>query len=66
MWSVPQCAKQAVQKLRTLNPNVVISADADELKEKSDDYFLQFDVVVMTGHSTEELVRGIHTWVVWS
>lgn len=58
IWSVQQRATQAVQRLRNLNPNVVISADVEELKEKGDDYFLRFDVVVMTGHSTEDLVRG--------
>lgn len=46
-----------MQKLRTLNPNVVISADVEELQQKSDDYFLRFDVVVMTCHTTPDLVR---------
>ena len=49
---------QAVQRLRTLNPNVVITADVEELKDKSDDFFLRFDVVVITRHTTDELVRG--------
>lgn len=48
-----------MQKLRTLNPNVVISADVEELQQKSDDYFLRFDVVVMTCHTTPDLVRGV-------
>lgn len=47
---------QAVQRLRTLNPNVVITADVEELKDKNDDFFLRFDVVVVTCQTTEELV----------
>lgn len=38
---------------------MVIKADVEELKDKNDDFFLRFDVVVVTGHTTEELVRGV-------
>ncbi len=45
-------------RLRTLNPNVLISADTDGLEEKDAEYLSRFDVVVVTCSTTEQLVRN--------
>ncbi|KAH8295434.1 hypothetical protein KR018_011081 [Drosophila ironensis] len=50
-------AEASLQRARALNPMVDISADTQPLKEKSAEYFKQFDVVVVSGETNEELLR---------
>ncbi|XP_034115063.1 SUMO-activating enzyme subunit 1 [Drosophila albomicans] len=50
-------AEASLTRARALNPMVDISADTEPLKEKTADFFRQFDVVVINGQSNEELLR---------
>ncbi|KAM8707216.1 hypothetical protein ACLKA7_011331 [Drosophila subpalustris] len=50
-------AEASLARARALNPMVDISADTQPLKEKTGDFFGQFDVVVINGESNEELIR---------
>ena len=45
-----------MDRLRTLNPNVIISADVGKLGDKTDEYFKRFNVVIATCSKTDELV----------
>ena len=54
--SVLQRSEQAMLRLRTLNPNVTISADTGLLEEKDSNYLSRFDVIVVTCSTTEQLV----------
>lgn len=48
-----------MQRLRTLNPNVALSAEVEGVEEKSADYFTKFDVVVATCCNIEQLVTCV-------
>ncbi|KAH8312823.1 hypothetical protein KR044_013094 [Drosophila immigrans] len=50
-------AEASLTRARALNPMVDISADTEPLKEKTADFFRQFDVVVINGQSNAELLR---------
>ncbi|EDV94978.1 SUMO-activating enzyme subunit 1 [Drosophila grimshawi] len=50
-------AEASLTRARALNPMVDISADTQPLKEKSSDFFKQFNVVVISGESNKELQR---------
>lgn len=50
-------AEASLARARALNPMVDISADTQPLKEKTAEFFGQFDVVVVNGASNEELLR---------
>ncbi|EDW68342.2 SUMO-activating enzyme subunit 1 [Drosophila virilis] len=50
-------AEASLTRARALNPMVDISADTQPLKEKTAEFFGQFDVVVINGASNEELLR---------
>ncbi|KAH8357225.1 hypothetical protein KR084_010630 [Drosophila pseudotakahashii] len=50
-------AEASLARARALNPMVDISADKEPLKEKSSEFFGQFDVVVVNGETNEELLR---------
>lgn len=45
-----------MQRLRTLNPNVALSAEVESVEGKGADYFTKFDVVVATCCNTDQLV----------
>lgn len=51
-----------MQRLRTLNPNVALSAEVERVEEKNADYFSKFDVVIATCCTTEQLVRLVWVW----
>ncbi|KAH8318726.1 hypothetical protein KR074_004069 [Drosophila pseudoananassae] len=50
-------AEASLLRARALNPMVDISADTQSLKEKSSEFFSNFDVVVVSGETNEELLR---------
>ncbi|KAH8383481.1 hypothetical protein KR009_008891 [Drosophila setifemur] len=50
-------AEASITRARALNPMVDISADTQPLKEKTAEFFRQFDVVVVTGETNKELLR---------
>eukprot|EP00099_Drosophila_melanogaster_P022661 NP_650198.1 activator of SUMO 1 [Drosophila melanogaster] len=50
-------AEASLTRARALNPMVDISADREPLKEKTSEFFGQFDVVVVNGATNEELLR---------
>ncbi|EDW84987.1 uncharacterized protein Dwil_GK12842 [Drosophila willistoni] len=50
-------AQASLERARDLNPMVDISADTEPLKNKTSEFFGQFDVVVVNGQSNEELLR---------
>lgn len=50
-------AESSLQRARALNPMVDIRADTEPLENKNEDYFNDFDVVVITGAGTKELLR---------
>ncbi|XP_017041031.1 SUMO-activating enzyme subunit 1 [Drosophila ficusphila] len=50
-------AEASLVRARALNPMVDISADKEPLKEKTAEFFGQFDVVVVNGETNEELLR---------
>ncbi len=71
MYVLPilQRSEQAMLRLRTLNPNVVILADTGRLEEKDSDYLSRFDVIVVTCSTTEQLVSTslccMHAWCMY-
>ncbi|XP_068601262.1 SUMO-activating enzyme subunit 1 [Brachionichthys hirsutus] len=50
-------AKASLERAQNLNPMVEVHADADRIEDKPDDFFLQFDVVCLTGCSRDTMVR---------
>lgn len=50
-------AEASIERARSLNPMVEISADTDSLSTKEADYFAKFDVAVVIGASNSELLR---------
>lgn len=50
-------AQASLLRAQTLNPMVEISADTGNLESKDDEYFGNFDVVVVTEASTKTLVK---------
>lgn len=50
-------AEASLQRAKSLNPMVEITADTDSLTNKTAEFFQQFDVVVIIGASTKELLR---------
>lgn len=50
-------AKASVERAQALNPMVEISADTDNIESKADEFFANFDVVVVTEASLKTLVR---------
>uniref|UniRef100_A0A0K8VNN3 SUMO-activating enzyme subunit 1 n=1 Tax=Bactrocera latifrons TaxID=174628 RepID=A0A0K8VNN3_BACLA len=50
-------AEASIERARSLNPMVEISADIESLSTKEADYFANFDVVVVIGASNSELLR---------
>lgn len=50
-------AEASLERARSLNPMVEISADTQCLQDKDTEYFLSFDVVVIIGASDPELLR---------
>lgn len=50
-------AQASLERAQNLNPMVEVYADADRIQDKPDDFFLQFDAVVLTGCSRDLMVR---------
>ncbi|XP_055384404.1 SUMO-activating enzyme subunit 1 [Condylostylus longicornis] len=50
-------AEASIHRARALNPMVEITADKENISEKKDEFFENFDVVVVIGASIEELLR---------
>nr|CBE66657.1 CG12276-PA [Drosophila ananassae] len=50
-------AEASLLRARALNPMVDISADTQSLNEKTSEFFADFDVVVVSGETNEELLR---------
>lgn len=50
-------ATASVERARHLNPMVEISIDTEALKNKTETFFTQFDVVVIIGSKESELIR---------
>ncbi|XP_058448243.1 SUMO-activating enzyme subunit 1 [Malaya genurostris] len=50
-------AEASLHRAQELNPMVELKADTEELSQKSDEYFKDFDVVCIIGASTEDLLR---------
>ncbi|XP_068173591.1 SUMO-activating enzyme subunit 1 [Antennarius striatus] len=50
-------AKASLERAQNLNPMVEVQADLDRIEDKPDDFFLQFDVVCLTGCSRDLMVR---------
>ncbi|XP_036417254.1 SUMO-activating enzyme subunit 1 [Colossoma macropomum] len=50
-------AQASLERAQFLNPMVEVKADTDQVESKSDDFFLQFDAVCLTGCSRDLMVR---------
>lgn len=50
-------AEASIERAKALNPMVEISADTQPISEKDEQYFREFDVVVITGATNSELLR---------
>jgi len=50
-------AEASLQRLQNLNPMVEVSADPGSSKDKDAEFFKQFDIVVATNCSKDELIR---------
>lgn len=50
-------AEASIERARALNPMVQISADTQNLTGKTEEYFCEFDVVVVIGATNSELLR---------
>lgn len=50
-------AESSIERARALNPMVEISADTQPLSEKKEEYFREFDVVVVLGAPNSEILR---------
>ncbi|XP_076832419.1 SUMO-activating enzyme subunit 1 isoform X2 [Brachyhypopomus gauderio] len=50
-------AQASLVRAQFLNPMVDVKADTDQVESKSDDFFLQFDAVCLTGCSRDLMVR---------
>ncbi|XP_031746332.1 SUMO-activating enzyme subunit 1 isoform X1 [Xenopus tropicalis] len=53
-------AEASLNRARNLNPMVSVEADTENINQKSDDFFTQFDVVCLTSCSRDLLVRVDH------
>lgn len=49
--------KSSLKRARKLNPTVKLIPDTDSLSSKDDEYFSQFDIVVLSGVETSEILR---------
>ncbi|KAF9124780.1 SUMO-activating enzyme subunit 1 [Mortierella sp. 14UC] len=47
----------AAEKARLLNPRVKVIVDQEDIAQKPDTYFTQFNIVCLTGCSPEQLIR---------
>lgn len=52
-----QRAKQALDNLKALNPNVTVTVDTEAVEEKQDTFFTQFNTVCVTGCSLASLLH---------
>ncbi|KAK1785943.1 hypothetical protein P4O66_017700, partial [Electrophorus voltai] len=50
-------AQASLERAQFLNPMVDVKADTDQVENKSDSFFLQFDAVCLTGCSRDVMVR---------
>uniref|UniRef100_A0A1A7YCK2 SUMO-activating enzyme subunit 1 n=1 Tax=Iconisemion striatum TaxID=60296 RepID=A0A1A7YCK2_9TELE len=50
-------AKASLERAQNLNPMVEVHADTDKVEDKSDEFFLQFDAICLTGCSRDLMVR---------
>ncbi|XP_003968748.1 SUMO-activating enzyme subunit 1 [Takifugu rubripes] len=50
-------AQASLERAQNLNPMVKVHADSDRIEEKSDDFFLEFEAVCLTGCSKDLMVR---------
>lgn len=52
-----QIAEASKERAQILNPMVQVSADTENIADKNDEYFTQFDVVCISRCQREQLVR---------
>ncbi|KAF9191766.1 SUMO-activating enzyme subunit 1 [Haplosporangium sp. Z 767] len=50
-------AEAAAEKARNLNPRVKVIVDQEDITQKPDSYFTQFNVVCLTGCSPDQMIR---------
>ena len=53
-----QRAESSLQRAQQLNPMVQVTADSEDISKKSDDFFKNFDLVVATDCSADQLVSN--------
>ena len=54
-----QRAESSLQRAQQLNPMVQVTADSEDISNKSDSFFKDFDLVVATNCSADQLVGYI-------
>lgn len=55
-----QIAEASKERAQALNPMVKVVVDTDNMSDKPDDFFIQFDVVVISRCSDKELLIKIN------
>lgn len=53
-----QRAESSLQRAQQLNPMVQVKADSEDISKKSDEFYRDFDLVVATDCSADQLVSN--------
>jgi molybdopterin/thiamine biosynthesis adenylyltransferase len=51
-----QRAESSIARLQELNPHVKMRADTSDISDKPDEFFLDFDIIVLTGAPLSTIV----------